>query len=208
MNARRTLIEALSADVETFRDRVPTLETVATGGSTTVAAASGSTDDGPSVGGGPASVRPTVRLDRAPSPAAFNGPSTLESFETLSTLERDLVWRLWVLDAVPFGLALAGPAYQDTPVRYVNAGFERLTGYPLSAVRGENLRLLQGPATSETAVASLREAVSIWEPVTVELRNYRRDGTDFLNRVSLVPMAGADGAVANWVGVQSAVNSS
>ena len=207
MDDRRPLIEALRADVETFRDRVPTFETVQpvrTGAAT----ADGPTNDGASAGGGSTSGDPTERLDRAPSPAAFDGPSNLDAFGTLTDLECDLVWRLWVLDAVPFGLTLAGPAYQDTPIRYVNGGFERLTGYPLSAVHGENLRLLQGPGTDETAVASLREAVSIWEPVTVELQNYRRDGTPFVNRVSIVPMAGPDGTVANWLGVQAAVEPS
>jgi PAS domain S-box-containing protein len=197
MDDRRTLVEALKADDETFRNRVPALETVAAGQLEAI-----------TVVGEPTDESPRARLDRAPSPASFDGPSDLEAFEALTPLERDLVWRLWVLDAVPFGLTLAGPAYQDTPVRYVNNGFERLTGYPLSAVRGENLRLLQGPDTDEPTVESLREAVSIWEPVTVELQNYRRDGTAFVNRVSLVPMAGSDGAVANWVGIQAAVDSS
>jgi PAS domain S-box-containing protein len=208
MDDRRPLIGALRADVETFRDRVPALETVAAGRLDAVTVVGEPTDDGLSASGGPTDESPRARLDRAPSPAAFDGPSDLEAFEALTPLERDLVWRLWVLDAVPFGLTLAGPAYQDTPVRYVNDGFERLTGYPLSAVRGKNLRLLQGPDTDDPAVESLREAVSIWEPITTELRNYRRDGTAFVNRVSLVPMAGSDGAVANWVGIQAAVDSS
>ena len=148
-----------------------------------------------------------ARLDRAATPASFDGPAELASTESLAPRERDLVWRLWVLGEAPFGLTLAGPAYQDTPIVYANRTFRRLTGYPLSAVRGENLRLLQGPETDPDAVAALREAVTIWEPVTVELLNYRRDGTPFRNRVSVVPMAGPDGAIANWVGIQRRVES-
>jgi len=207
MDDRRTLIGALRADVETFRDRVPALETLDAGRPEAASVVGEPGTDRSSARGEPTDESPSARLDRAPSPAAFDGPPDLGAFEALTPLERNLVWRLWVLDAVPFGLVLTGPAYQDTPVRYVNDGFERLTGYPLSAVRGRNLRLLQGPDTDENAVESLREAVSIWESVTVELRNYRRDGTSFLNRVSLVPMAGSDGAVANWVGVQTTVDS-
>ena len=208
MDDRRTLIEAFRADVETFRDRVPALETLEAARPRAASVVGEPATERPGTGGDPTDESPSARLDRAPSPAAFDGPPDLEAFDSLSPLERDLVWRLWVLNAVPFGLVFTGPAYQDTPVRYVNDGFERLTGYPLSAVRAKNLRLLQGPETDENAVESLREAVSIWEPVTVELRNYRRDGTPFLNRVSLVPMAGSDGAVANWVGIQAAVDSS
>ena len=175
---RHELIDALRADPTEFRERVVDR-----------------LDD---------AEHAAARLGRAAAPASFDEPTELGS---LTPLERDLVWRLWVLGAAPFGLTLAGPAYQDTPILYANRTFRRLTGYPLSAVRGENLRLLQGPETDPDAVATLREAVTIWESVTVELLNYRRDGTPFRNRVSVVPMAGPDGAIANWVGIQRRVES-
>lgn len=175
---RHELIDALRADPTEFRERVVDR-----------------LDD---------AEHAAARLDRAAAPASFDEPTELGS---LTPLERDLVWRLWVLGAAPFGLTLAGPAYQDTPILYANRTFRRLTGYPLSAVRGENLRLLQGTETDPDAVATLREAVTIWESVTVELLNYRRDGTPFRNRVSVVPMAGPDGAIANWVGIQRRVES-
>ncbi|WP_181693218.1 PAS domain-containing protein [Natronomonas sp. LN261] len=150
-------------------------------------------------------ARAADRIEQASAPEAFEGPEDVPAFETLSAVERDLVWRLWVLADAPFGLALAGPAFQDTPTIYVNRTFRALTGYSLATVRGENLRLLQGPATRPEPVADLAEAIGIWEPVTVELLNYRRDGSAFRNRVSLLPFEGPSGAIANWVGMQEAV---
>jgi PAS domain-containing protein len=44
--------------------------------------------------------------------------------------------------------------------------------------------------------------------VTVELRNYRRDGSAFLNRVSLRPLPGDDGTITHWAAVQEAVDGS
>ena len=84
-------------------------------------------------------------------------------------LTRRLVWRVRLLDGAPLGVTLAGPAYRDTPILYVNRRFREATGYGMEDLRGENPRLLQGPATEADAVADLREAVDIWEPVTVEL---------------------------------------
>ena len=130
-------------------------------------------------------------------------PATVSS---LSAHERDLLRRVWILDNAPLGITLAGPVYQDNPVLYVNQTFRELTGYSLSAVRGENLRLLQGADTESDAVDALSEAVEIWEPVTVELWNYRADGSRFRNRVSLVPTRDADGMLANWVGLQERVD--
>lgn len=147
------------------------------------------------------------RLDRADEPAAFDGPEEFAGFETLDAYEQELVWRLWILDDAPFGLALSGPAFQDNPIIYANRTFREMTGYSLSEVRGENLRLLQGPATEDAPVADLREAIDIWEAVTVELQNYRKDGTQFRNRVSLLPMDGPSGTISNWIGVQEVVDS-
>ncbi|WP_324663280.1 PAS domain-containing protein [Haloarcula sediminis] len=124
---------------------------------------------------------------------------------SLSAHERECCRRVWVLDEAPLGITLAGPVYQDNPVIYVNQTFRELTGYSLSAVRGENLRLLQGPDTEPEAVDALSEAVEIWEPVTVELWNYRADGHRFRNRVSLVPLPDDDGMLANWAGLQERV---
>lgn len=141
----------------------------------------------------------------ATDPASFDGPAGLPEFDTLSEHTKELVWRLWLFDTAPVGLTLAGPAYEDTPLVYATATSRELTGYPLSALRGENPRLLQGPGTDPAAVSTLREGVRSWEPRTVELRNYRADGTAFRNRVSLIPVPGDDGTVRNWVGIQAAV---
>jgi PAS domain-containing protein len=139
-------------------------------------------------------------------PESFDGPAALSAFESLPVHARRLVWRLWLFDTAPVGLTLCGPAYEDTPLLYATATFRELTGYSMARLRGANPRLLQGPATESEPVATLREAVSIWEPRTVELTNYHADGTAFRNRVSLVPVPGADGTVRNWVGIQRAVS--
>lgn len=139
-------------------------------------------------------------------PEAFSGPEELAGYDRLSAHERDLVWRVWLLDEVPFGLTVSGPAYQDNPIVYANRTLRRLTGYSLSDLVGENPRLLQGPDTESGSVEDLREALDIWEPVTVELWNYRADGSRFTNRVSLVPVPDETGTVSNWVGVQERVD--
>jgi PAS domain S-box-containing protein len=123
----------------------------------------------------------------------------------LTPFERRMVARMDCFDTAPLGLTLTGPAYQDNPVRYATTTFRELTGYSLSDLRGENLRLLQGPDTEGEAVADLYEAIDIWEQMTVELWNYRKDGTRFRNRVTVVPLHGPDGTITNWLGVQEDV---
>ncbi len=49
----------------------------------------------------------------------------------------------------------------------------------------------------------MREAVDAEEPVTVELTNYRKDGTTFHNEVTIAPIRDADGTVTHFVGFQN-----
>lgn len=131
----------------------------------------------------------------------------LDGFEpgSVTAFERERIARMACLGTAPLGLTLTGPAYQDNPLRYATRTFRELTGYSLTALRGENLRLLQGPATDPEAVATLQEGIDIWERRTVELWNYRADGTRFKNRVTIVPLTGPDGSIVNWLGVQRAI---
>lgn len=145
----------------------------------------------------------TARERLATGPSAASLGAFAEVVDT--PRERALAWRAWVLERVPMGVVLTGAAYHDNPILYANAGFRELTGYDAAALAGENPRLLQTDATSREAVADFVEALRTWEPVTVEVRNERADGVPFDNRVSLVPVAGPDGTVENWFGLQTAV---
>lgn len=178
MSIAGAIADVISTDIDEFRARVPDRL--------------------------PDSYHPTrldTPIDAAPLPPA----SALEAMGgPLEARERVLIWELWVLDS-GVGLTIARPAYQDTPMLYVNEAFREITGYSMEQLRGRNPRLLQGPETDPEAIAALREAVSIWEGVTVTLRNYRRDGTPFENRVTLVPIADETGTIGNWLGIQEPI---
>ncbi|ELZ24342.1 PAS fold domain-containing protein [Halosimplex carlsbadense 2-9-1] len=135
-------------------------------------------------------------------PETFDPPAAVAP---LDVSDREPVWRAWMLAEAPLGVVVAGAAYHDNPVLYANRATRRLTGHSLAALWGENLRRLQGPGTDGAAVDTLRNALRNWNGVTVELRNYRADGTPFTNRVTLVPSPGDDGTVRHWFGLQAAV---
>ena len=110
-----------------------------------------------------------------------------------------------VLEEAPIGITIADVAAEDNPLIYVNDHFEALTGYDAEEVVGRDCRFLQGERTREEPVAAMREAIGNAEPVTVELRNYRKDGSEFWNRVTIAPLLDDDGTVQNWVGFQEDV---
>lgn len=45
---------------------------------------------------------------------------------------------------------------------------------------GRNCRFLQGPGTDPAEVQKIRDAVKSEKPVTVNLLNYKMDGTPFM----------------------------
>ncbi len=103
------------------------------------------------------------------------------------------------------GITIADARLPDNPLIYVNAGFERLTGYSAADVLGRNCRFLQGAGTDLSTVDTLRTAVREKREVTVQLLNYRKDGTPFWNRLAITPVLDHSGIVTHFIGVQSDV---
>jgi PAS domain S-box-containing protein len=119
--------------------------------------------------------------------------------------DEELERRVRAMEKAPIGISMSDPGREDNPLVYVNEEFTELTGYPAEEIVGQNCRLLQGDDTDPETVARMREAIDAREPVTAELRNYRRDGTAFWNRVTIAPITGDDGEVTNFVGFQEDV---
>ncbi len=109
------------------------------------------------------------------------------------------------LDVTAEGVTIADARLLDRPLIYANEGFERLTGYRASEVRGRNCRFLQGPESDPAAVAEIREAVAECRECVVEILNYRKDGTRFWNRLSIAPVRDERGEVTHYIGIQSDV---
>jgi PAS domain S-box-containing protein len=130
---------------------------------------------------------------------------TVQDISAAERREHELFVKNRAMDAAPVGIIITDPALPDNGIVYANDEFERLTGYAESEILGENCRFLQGEETDPETVTEMREAIAAEEPVAVELRNYRKDGTPFWNRVWISPLRDADGAVTNFVGFQEDV---
>lgn len=144
-----------------------------------------------------------VRLDRAEAlleREATEGPN--DSGEGIGA---GALTKARAMDAAPVGAVLTDPSREDDPILYANGAFEALTGYRSAEVVGRNCRFLQGEGTDPEAVAALREGIDAERRVSVTLRNYRRDGTPFQNRVTVAPLYDDDGELVNYVGFQSDV---
>jgi len=119
--------------------------------------------------------------------------------------EEVLARRTEAIDEAPVGIGIADPDQPDNPLIYVNDAFEDITGYRREDVLGENCRFLQGENTDPDRVADIRAAIDAGEPVSTELRNYRKDGSEFWNHLEIAPVKDGAGEVVNYVGFQQDV---
>jgi len=90
-------------------------------------------------------------------------------------------------------MILTDPRQDDNPIVFSNKAFLDLTGYEEAEVVGRNCRFLQGADTDRETVRELREAVAAEEAISIEILNYRRDGSAFWNAVFVAPVYDADG---------------
>ena len=104
--------------------------------------------------------------------------------------------------AVPLSMVLADPRREDTPITYVNDAFERVTLYSRDFTIGRNCRFLQGEDTSDETVAKIREGIAAERDVSVDILNYKADGTPFRNRLMLSPIHDEGGELIAFLGVQ------
>lgn len=105
----------------------------------------------------------------------------------------------------PIGVTIADATADDEPLVYVNDAFVDITGYTREEAIGRNCRFLQGAETREEPIAEMRAAIDAERPVTVTLRNYRKDGSLFWNRITISPVGGDAGDVTHFLGFQEDV---
>ncbi|CAD6878829.1 PAS sensor protein [Methylomonas albis] len=107
-----------------------------------------------------------------------------------------------ILDECVNGVTLADPDLEDAPIIYANKAFERLTGYAHDEIIGHNCRFLQGEDREQEARFKIIEAMKKHESVEVTLRNYKKDGTLFHNRLKITPLLDKKNRVIYYLGVQ------
>lgn len=109
-----------------------------------------------------------------------------------------------IINGSRVGALVTDASQEDNPIIFANKTFETMTGYTQEETLGRNCRFLQGKDTDPTTVSKIRKAVSERVPLTIVLKNYKKDGTLFWNRLSLRPII-IDG-VPYCIGTQTDVS--
>jgi len=121
-------------------------------------------------------------------------------------VEQTLKLRDRAIAACNNGIMISDAKLPDSPLIYVNAAFERMTGYTAVEVIGRNCRFLQGTDTEQPEIKQLRAAIRQQEECTVIIRNYRQDGTLFWNKLNISPVFDVNGVCTHYIGIQTDVS--
>lgn len=89
-------------------------------------------------------------------------------------------------------------------IEYVNAGFERLTGYSAAEVMGRSPgEVLQGQHTDKATVKRIREKLNRGEAFHEEILNYTKSGAPYWISLAISPVRGAEGQIVRFVSIQT-----
>ena len=83
--------------------------------------------------------------------------------------------------------------------------FEEQTGYRPEEALGRNCRFLQGSDTNAHAIEAMRQGLKAETRFTIDILNYRKDGSEFLNRLRIRPIYDGDGRLMFFAGAQNPV---
>ena len=108
--------------------------------------------------------------------------------------------RQW--QALNAGVVISDARAPDMPIVFVNAMFEHMSGYPSAEILGRNCRFLQGTDKDQSGIETIRDAIKAQKNGFATLRNYRKDGSLFLNQLFISPVRDGAGTVTHFVGIQ------
>ncbi|MCA1777712.1 MAG: PAS domain-containing protein [Loktanella sp.] len=106
-------------------------------------------------------------------------------------------------DEVEMSVVFSDPFLADNPMIFVSDEFEEQTGYSPDEALGQNCRFLQGPDTDPHAIEAIRQGLKAETRFTIDILNYHKDGTPFLNRLRIRPIYDSDGGLMFFAGAQN-----
>jgi PAS domain S-box-containing protein len=88
-------------------------------------------------------------------------------------------------------------------IEWVNHGFENMTGYHLSEVKGRTPgSFLQGEKTNKETVAFMKKKISNMEPFICEIYNYTKKGEGYWIRINSQPIINENGEVTQYFAIE------
>ncbi|NEU74987.1 response regulator [Hassallia byssoidea VB512170] len=123
----------------------------------------------------------------------------------LNLTQEQLKFQSYILSQVTDAVMVAEVKLIDeikARIVYVNAAFTHMTGYSAEEVLGKTPSILNKLKTDPKVLKEISQAMANYQPLKVELINYRKDGSEFWSEVNITPMLDESGECTNFIFVQ------
>ena len=124
-----------------------------------------------------------------------------QALATLALAERNALLAA-VIDGSSASVTIADATSDAMPLIYVNHAFTDLSGYPPGEILGANCRFLSAEPPDSQVRAEVRNTVQARGAGSFDVRNRRKNGEEFWNRLTLYPVNGSDGQTSFMVATQ------
>ncbi len=144
-----------------------------------------------------------IRLDVRFAPTRDEGgeigwTGTLRDVTAQRREQRDLRRLVTPIEQMPDAVVMTDAA---GTIEYVNAAFERITGYSRDEVLGLNPRILKSGVHDPAFYAAMWAIISSGTTFVGDITNRRKDGSLFQTEAAISPIRGADGVISGYVAV-------
>jgi PAS domain S-box-containing protein len=105
------------------------------------------------------------------------------------------------IDGISDGVMICAINSDGPIIIYVNNAWQKITGYEATEVIGTKPKFLAKNDLDQPGLRDLRQAIYEQQPVTVTLRNYRKDGALFWSSLSVSPFFNQDNQLTHYFGL-------
>lgn len=82
---------------------------------------------------------------------------------------------------------------------FASNGIKKMTGYSQEEVLGKTPKMFQGPATCQTVLEEIREAIRLKIPFEKTVENYKKDGRTYQCRIFGCPIFNLKGCLSHFI---------
>ena len=122
-------------------------------------------------------------------------------------LNEELLLRDRAMAEVVSGILITDAKIGENLIVYANAAMKEMTGYSSEEMIGRHPSFLHGSDQNQAALDDIYTAIAEFQPVRGIIRNYRKDGSLFMNEITISPVSDDAGTVTHFISVQTDVTS-
>jgi len=105
------------------------------------------------------------------------------------------------IDAVDVGVSITDAREENYPLVYVNQTLCAMTGYTAEELIGQGVRILQKDDQNQPEHQKIQIAQAKGDPVTVLFKSTRKDGSTYMDELSLSPIYSAEKELTHYIGI-------